>query len=864
MEAVAEDLSKLTALAAAADSSAIQSPQAAGAPERGWAKLPRESEMNWFARVQSHLDGSARVSRPTYHNRWKHEFSEEDKHRFKQQMFQRQNPNLPAPSLIAEPKPSAPEGPSLETDSDGLRIDETYTAEDLLREYKEISATHDMRLQHDQQRWELYGKFLLLLRCGKVKKNALDGGNLSVLHMSRKKLKEVETYVGSGAVPAGCPPPFRTGRCPAVKMTEHERRDLLKYIEYMAKTGQGLSVQQCQQLCFSLAFVSGIFPQNIHRILFDLCLLNQPSNQARQAITVLQMDKQGIFERGLSAEEAFARVEEMGHIYDVSGAWRAFRDWVEATSPKTSWLVVRNLRSRTLPEHSSCTPAVVSQAISRLEDLLVEIGVMDESKTIIPTEAHRLVCTDEKGFSQRADSTYRAVVPRGGKAAGQKPETSWEHITVCSFLPLAGSPFPVGIVTPTKRVHPDFSVACPSAVFWGNEGGSNTSESFAYFVQECFGKVSREQRKIPQDKALCLVLDSGGGSLLHLSVPLVQVCLKANIRLFFLPSYTTRCLMALDQNSHQSMADSWKKFKQHWSAKNEKLSLLCALRAIDSFLPTSLSEKMAEISWGRIGVVSGEPWDRNILFVERASEIFSTVRTEEAKKASNTALAILQKVSPSKSKCKGAGCGQMLGSNMKLCYNCGKANPGYSEEDYKVHRSGWRSGWKDNPAFEPPEVSEKEKELLNQVDDLTLALRKRKNKSELTETSGGQGEAPGQPPAKQIKVDEKAAAVPFQDPQTLATAENEEIDVGTEEGCVKFIVSSFNESERATILPLAEHYVATLKSKVCKGNPLWSVFNKEVIKPGKLSSTAGRKAWLAAEKYNRELRFVKAPKSGKK
>ena len=42
------------------------------------------------------------------------------------------------------------------------------------------------------------------------------------------------------------------------------------------------------------------------------------------------------------------------------------------------------------------------------------------------------------------------------------------------------------------------------------------------------------------------------------------------------------------------------------------------------------------------------------------------------------------------------------------------------------------------------------------------------------------------------------------------------------------------------------------------------VFNKEVIKPGKLSSTAGRKAWLAAEKYSRELRFVKAPKSGKK
>ena len=188
------------------------------------------------------------------------------------------------------------------------------------------------------------------------------------------------------------------------------------------------------------------------------------------------------------------------------------------------------------------------------------------------------------------------------------------HITVCSFLPLAGSSYPVGIVSPTKCVHPDFSLACPGAYFWGSEGGSNTGERFAYFVQECFGKVAREQHHIPEDKVLCLVRDSGGGSLLHLSVSLVQVCLQLNMRLYYFPAYTTRCLMALDQHVHQSMADNWKKFKQHWRSKNEKLSLLCALRAIHSFLPAYLSEKMAEISRRRIGVASCEQWDRNILF----------------------------------------------------------------------------------------------------------------------------------------------------------------------------------------------------------------------------------------------------------
>ena len=144
------------------------------------------------------------------------------------------------------------------------------------------------------------------------------------------------------------------------------------------------------------------------------------------------------------------------------------------------------------------------------------------------------------------------------------------------------------------------------------------------------------------------------------------------------------------------------------------------------------------------------------------------------------------------------------------------------------------------------------------MDDLTLALRKRKSKTESAENPGGQ--AVPQPAAKQSKTSGATQEPAHEQP---APCPEEEIDIGNDEGCVQYIVASFPACDSDTVQPVAEHYVASLKSKICKGNPLWSVFNKEVIKGGLLSSKAGRKAWLSAHKSNREQRFVKAPKPTK-
>ena len=102
--------------------------------------------------------------------------------------------------------------------------------------------------------------------------------------------------------------------------------------------------------------------------------------------------------------------------------------------------------------------------------------------------------------------------------------------------------------------------------------------TFTYLVSECLCRVAREERGISKEKALVLLLDTGGGALLHICPDLVRVCLGANVKLMYLPAYTTRAVMALDQNAHHCMSASWKLFKQTWSQRDEPLTLMIALR----------------------------------------------------------------------------------------------------------------------------------------------------------------------------------------------------------------------------------------------------------------------------------------------
>ena len=70
-----------------------------------------------------------------------------------------------------------------------------------------------------------------------------------------------------------------------------------------------------------------------------------------------------------------------------------------------------------------------------------------------------------------------------------------------------------------------------------NVGGSTNSEIFAEFLLQCVAKPAREL--IPMPKPIVVVMDSGGGSFLHSSPRVLQICLQHGLRPFYLPAWTT-------------------------------------------------------------------------------------------------------------------------------------------------------------------------------------------------------------------------------------------------------------------------------------------------------------------------------------
>lgn len=188
-------------------------------------------------------------------------------------------------------------------------------------------------------------------------------------------------------------------------------------------------------------------------------------------------------------------------------------------------------------------------------------------------------------------------------------------------------------------------------------------------------------------------------------------------------------LMALDQNAHQLMSTRWKQFKQCWSGRGEPLSLMVALRAASDFCTEALSAKVAQTSWARVGAIAGHRWDRDVLFVTRSAEIFSSQRgqPELDKVAASSALTALKQVSPSKTKCSNRECGQFLQENMRLCWNCGKENDNFDQKSFEIHKRGYRSGWQDNAQLKLSALSPAEEKMLSQVDDVMKEMSRRAN-----------------------------------------------------------------------------------------------------------------------------------------
>ena len=165
-------------------------------------------------------------------------------------------------------------------------------------------------------------------------------------------------------------------------------------------------------------------------------------------------------------------------------------------------------------------------------------------RILVPEESDRLLVCDEKGFSVREQKKNSpGIVTSGRRSRGKvkHAESTFNHFSLLSFMPLSGRKLRPCVITPTARYNDDFGRIWPEAIFEHSPNGSCTSEIFVAAMKEC---CFDPMRAGGVTKPLLVVADSGGGagrpkgvfflSALHV-IRLASLNLPANPAYYTLP-----------------------------------------------------------------------------------------------------------------------------------------------------------------------------------------------------------------------------------------------------------------------------------------------------------------------------------------
>eukprot|EP00438_Fugacium_kawagutii_P006800 Skav218528 [mRNA] locus=scaffold2478:307127:308656:- [translate_table: standard] len=498
--------------------------------------------------------------------------------------------------------------------------------------------------------------------------------------------------------------------------------------------------------------------------------------------------------------------------------------------------------------------------------------------------------------SQRTDEVHRGVCPRdlAKRAASVAPGMAFSHISVLSFLPLELPPgrsthLPVGVIVPHAKTTQSMATAWPAAHIRANPSGSMTSSLFAELVSLCFIEPLRAESPDPS-KELLLMMDGGGGTYLHISPHLSALCVRHKVRIFLIPPYGTKALCSLDQDCHKHFASQWSQFKASWASQYGQLNLRQALSAASKIAEEALSPQRAKASYHMIGIDAGKKINIDKVVLERADELFSSLRAQganavEPSSSRKRVFDLVSAVAPPKSKC--LKCQKKNEVVDQFCRDCGEPNHAFDKELYDIHRAGKQSGWVANADWLSKQKAQNADEdmMMAKTGDFLKKIRRApaiadRLAAPATPAAPGTPAAPATPampaapassstaaalkvpstpPAKQ-KVAEVASAVKTSIPASEAEVPQKlpEFDCDLPTDCVKLICRHF-AVQPPDLAAVAAFYVDHLRAKTNKTHTLSSIFQKEVLKSGLLKKKESRKMWYDSWKSNRGQRFVQLP-----
>ena len=390
----------------------------------------------------------------------------------------------------------------------------------------------------------------------------------------------------------------------------------------------------------------------------------------------------------------------------------------------------------------------------------------------------------------------------------------------------------------------------PEAAVRATARGSMTAELFVEFTLR-WERYVRQDLKVSRDKELILLLDSGGGSLLHLSPDFTLACFSKKIRPLFFPPYSTSALCPADQAPNAQAELLWDKKR-----RDSNLSHLAALDVVHEVFDHAYCSKYIRSGFKTCGLITGQPLAREQIFGERGVSLFRTiVSAKEVVLQAPESEAVLQApkgYQRAEAKVKCEACGKRTPSSLPKCGYCGGDNAGYNAVQDCVSQGLKHQGYtKKVPAvvdtaaelscIEPAAKAN----LVRWSGDLLAEMRKRKNSEE----------AQGQPATKKVAAEcaSSASALPKDVPASDGPVQVE-LDLEDPADAEKFLLSKFKPEKREQLQPVARFYLQELKKG--KKEPLVNLLRKEVIGPKMLDSAKGRQAWVDCWSANRALRFV--------
>ncbi len=561
--------------------------------------------------------------------------------------------------------------------------------------------------------------------------------------------------------------------------------------------------------------------------------------------------------------------KDMTHVYRDRLTWtRSETGSIKASGLLAGSANMRRSKLRGLKgdEAADCTPEVIRATFNAQASLLTEIGVTKDG-VILKEEAHRVAWADEKGFSEQSTKMQSGVAPACIKnPSTQMSQGSMGHISVFPIVDLAGGVSAPYLCVKATLTDDAWNIIWPEATVRATKKGGFHAEWFT----EAVILYAKEKRKT-EAKEIMLNIDSGGGSLIHLSVEFTLACVQYSLRPFYFHPNTTRAVMLLDQDPNRTAEAEWNTARRQSS--DQGLTVRRALPIIRALHPRAYCPRTIEKGGRKVGFEVGKPLRPDTVLVDRAPDVFRAIcKDSVGEMQTPEGKALLTPPSGYKRAAAHTECSRCHASvpvSFKHCDRCGEPNASYEEASAILHG---RSAAKRHKQADAKEVAA----VVAAAPDDTVKQTK-KFMGDLMASMRAKGSAPASAPPEQAvanaepkpgaKDAEAAGAIADADKAPSSDSGTEEFDMDNPDDVVNIIQASFPGKEVTSLgckniaefEKVARFFVDNLKKGVCKAKPLSELVRAKLLQTGDLKSKKARESRYKWWAKKRSERYWKKP-----